>query len=65
MMCCKAVTANLLVVVGIIIEPSTAIKNQRVILRHLFPIVNLPLQKPLVVRLYIPPSIASSFLLVC
>ena len=62
MMHFKAVTDNLLTVVGLLVEPITVTENQRVILRHIFLIGDLPLRLPLVIWLYLPPSIASPFL---
>ena len=41
---CKGVSANLFAILCILVEPSTAISEKRVILRNILPLCNLPLQ---------------------
>ena len=38
---CKAIAANLLTILRVIVGPTTPLENQRILLRYLFPLYNL------------------------
>ena len=60
-MCYREANKTKLAVAGLLVDFSTVPGKQRVILRHILILVNLPLHGPIIVLLYLPPCLYPSF----